>query len=353
MADKIVQNIVPVFDDKAVKDFSKKMEKVSVGAKFSKVLKGGTKIAGGGIAGLSILGLLFRGLTEEVGKSNEAIDKWLANADEIATISSDIGVSSGRLALFSAGASTLGINQEDLMKVIASVQQEQAGGSLKENYGNMNVLDALTSLQARWKVAGDEEKRLIEKSVGLRGKKASEFLQSDITSVTGDLAKSTNTSEAKLTESVSKLAELEQYQATLKQQTELIDMENKAKLLNKETLERQANYQRNFNKNIDEILKNNGRAYDKQALRDNAMLQLSLVMDELGQPLFKMAHWINDKVNEKGMTLQKLIFVELKKVIVESIETAWEPIRKSLPKFLGGEGKTPSNNNSGNNQGTT
>lgn len=306
MADKIVQQITPVFDEKAVKDFSKKIEKVSISSKFTSGLKSVAKIGGVGLAGITLLGTLFKGLTEEIGNTTDAIDKMLAKADELGTLAGDIGVSSGKLALFTAGAGTVGLNQEDFSKIIASVQQEQVSGSLSQNYGNVNVLDTLALLQARWKVAGKQEKVAIEKSIGLRGKKASEFLQSDINSTIKLLQEKTGATEPTLTSEINKLADLEGYQAQLKQETELIDMKNKSNLLTKETLDKQANYQRSFNKNIDEILKQSGNIYDKQAIRENAQLQISLLMNEIGLPLLNIIKNAKQNMDKGGNVVSSL-----------------------------------------------
>jgi hypothetical protein len=342
MADKIVQVITPVFDDKAVKDFSKKMEKVSVGTKFTNGLKTAGKIGAVGLGGLTALGLLFRGVSEEANKLGDSMDKVLAKTDELSTLASDIGISSGKLALFQASTGALGISQEDFSKMIASIQKEQATGSLKQNYSGLDPVEVVSRLQKRWQQTTDmAEKRDIEGALGLRGKRASELLQGNIDTLMKEFSNIpvydtkgqvvSNTNEASLTKNIENLARLEGYQAKLKQETDLIDLQNKQSLINEKSIESQATYQRAFNKNVDVLLKNSGSLYDIASTREQAMQTMFITISKLSQPIFKTIQGLTNDI-EKGKSLGAIIGNFLTNIIVK-------PLIDGL-SFFGGKSKT-------------
>lgn len=325
MADKIVQQVTPVFDEKSVKDFSKKMEKVSIGTKFTNKLKEMQdskwgKRAGLGVAGLTMLGAALKGVSEQVSNTNESMNELLITTSRIGEIAKDVNSNTGDVAMLTAVARSYGVEEDEVGAWIRSVQEGMVEGKTK-NFGSMNAVEIIKLLPKLWQKGTLTERIAIEKLLGTGDKKSSKFLQGDyeakqqelLSYETKDLLGNIKTnyySIEQLGDAVDQLTKMKTLQDTYSQETLNADIINKAKLITPDVIKSQALYQRQLNENMNTLITQSGLNYDMEARRLQGMDTFWTSMAALANPIFQSVAYIRKKVDEGkgfGKILEEII----------------------------------------------
>ena len=201
--DSYAVKIRPDFDKKNIEKFKKDVSGSKVGM-LGNTFKSTTSKVVGLIGAMSLMGLAVSSIRKAFDEANTGFQEFLDTTDRLSTLAGDLpNTSAGQLAFADASLKESGIKTtEERDKLFRSIQDAIASGVIS-NPNNKGITDILASLQTQWqnaKLSGNtQEMSTIEKQIGLRGKKASEFLQGDIKKSIEDRQKTTGVTEEEIT----------------------------------------------------------------------------------------------------------------------------------------------------------
>ena len=210
--------ILPDFDKKNIEKFKKDVAGSKVGI-MGNVFKSTTSHVVGLIGAMSLMGLAVSSIRKSFDEANEGFREFLDKTDRLSTLAGDLpNTTSGQLALVDASLEKSGVKStEDRDKIFRNIQDKLASGEIN-NPKNLGIQDIIASLQTQWqksKSSGNiKEMSKIENLLGLRGKKASELLQSNINEDVNIIKKQAKVEESSLTNAINKGGQLEGIQAT-------------------------------------------------------------------------------------------------------------------------------------------
>lgn len=330
MVKKYTTIIKPVFDKESVEKMKKQLESVG---KIGRQLNTMRNIA----IQASIIGLWWAKTNEYIEKANGSIQDFLGYTDRLGTLAGDLpNITAGELAYTGQAMSVMGVGVEDQDKLFKNLQDAIAGGQLVKRE-DQSLTSILSGLQANWQKGNEKERADIEALVGLRGKKASEFLQGDIYNEVAKLEKLTGISKQQIDVAVKKGSELEEKQAREKAKTELVNLVNVGQNLDGGVIDAQANLQRIRNNDIANFLKTYESQVNTQLAKDRAMYLLIKVVDNAIRPLIDRVGGIAniDKLSLGGLAIEgaKAVLLGIKDVFIGIIKETWQSIwRPSRPQ---------------------
>jgi len=217
LKDTYAIKIRPDFDKKNIEKFKKDVSNSKVGI-MGNVFKSTTSKVVGLIGAMSIMGLAVSSIRKSFDEANKGFQEFLDTTDRLSTLAGDLpNTTSGQLALVDASLEKSGIKStEDRDKIFRNIQDKLANDEI-ENKNNKGIKEIIASFQKQWqeaKASGDTKKMSrIENLLGLRGKKASELLQSNINEDIEVIKKESGVEEISLTDAINKGGELEGIQA--------------------------------------------------------------------------------------------------------------------------------------------
>lgn len=204
--------ITPVVDFKPIEKMQSKINAFSKSAKIvDGVKKTGEVIAKVG-AGMTLLGLAFSRTGQQIDSVNDQLKTTLEYADRIGTLSADVGMSAGNFALLSGALSSVGVDEAGQEKLIRSIQEKTASGELKTTQ-NQSLQSIIQNLQKQWQGGNSTDRANIESTLGLRGKQASELLQSDLTAIMKSIEANTGLTAENLDKTIATGGDLEEKMA--------------------------------------------------------------------------------------------------------------------------------------------
>lgn len=260
MADNYILNIKPTISAsdgrKLENDLNSRFSRVA--KKFGGTLKTAASSIKGVVAGmfttaaLGVAGMLtaLAGaiMSNPINELNQAIDKALGKADNLATRAGQIGTTSGRLAQVQAVAESAGVQNFDMIisRFQTELQKSRTGESdlLKEFAGEQDTLEAFIKvIDSIKQLKPAEQNLMISKIFGERANlQLAEFMQADLMQrrqqIFGGIT------EQELTAAINNLATKEDLQAVLRQKTAVEDLINKSKSISEGTIKLQQQYEK-------------------------------------------------------------------------------------------------------------
>ena len=257
MADSYIMNVKPTISPsegrKLENDLNSRFSRVA--KKFGGAIKSSTKSIfkgiGAGIAttlGIGLAGIVAAITANPINELNQAIDKALGKADNLATRAGQIGTSSGKLVQIQAVAESAGVQNFDMIisRFQTELQKSRTGESdlLKEFAGEKDTLEAFMKVIGSIKQLKPAEQNLmISKIFGERANlQLAEFMQTDLIKrrqqIFGDI------NEEQLNVAINDLASKEDLQAILKQKTGIEDLINKSRSISEGTIKMQQQYEK-------------------------------------------------------------------------------------------------------------
>lgn len=185
-----ILNIDPKLDNGDLNEMERRLSTrfTKVAKKFSKGLAGA--IAGGGIAGLA-MGLIEKVLNP-LKETQEAMDKFIAGADDLATNAEHFNTTAGKLVKLRALATSTGLDEESLYMLmnkfktaVAEASQDPTKDSAVRAYvGQKDTAEGFFNFIQSLKEMDDTSKTLIQTEVFGEKQilKMADFLQTDMAS---------------------------------------------------------------------------------------------------------------------------------------------------------------------------
>jgi hypothetical protein len=217
LKDTYAIKIRPDFDKKNIEKFKKDVSNSKVGI-MGNVFKSTTSKVVGLIGAMSIMGLAVSSIRKSFDEANKGFQEFLDTTDRLSTLAGDLpNTTSGQLAFVDASLEESGIKTpEERDKIYRNLQDKIASGDIN-NPNNLSTKDIIASLQTQWQQAREsgntEAMSKIENIIGLRGKKASEFLQGNIKESIEERKARTGITEEQVTKNIEQGGVLEGEQA--------------------------------------------------------------------------------------------------------------------------------------------
>jgi hypothetical protein len=331
MASKTYTTIIkPIFDPASVNKMKAQMEKVQG---FGSAVKNTAAFA----AGASIIGLWFTKLDNSLQSINSEMDDFMAKTDRISTLAGDLpNIRPEELMLLGGAMEISGIDASMQDKIIKGKDQ--------------SIADIIFAMQTEWQKGDSNRKSEIEELLGLKGKAGSELLQGNIfesiDAVILELAKSLTGRELGLEESkklvgqklgfgIQKGGDLEEQQARLRVNNELVKTIGVSEKINPEMVNTQAKIQAERDKEIIALFGSYKNMNEMQLAKERTIFLLVTLIDNLLAPLVKQLGSIKDvgtlTITDILIEVFKAVLVGIKDVLKNLIVSILDAV---LPNWL-------------------
>lgn len=324
-----VLKIIPKLDPKDLANMEKSLQ-----SRFTKLAKGfgkglGNAIKGGGIAGIA-LGLIDK-LLNPLKEVQEAIDRTLKTSDDLATNANQFNTTTGKLFKLVQLAKATGLDQDNLFQLITKYQTAVAQAKADPNDASVSSVRNFTSqpdtaegffefIQSLQKMSKDQQVLVQQQIFGEKQiLRMADFLQSDFPKLFSQVGLDKVKSE-KLTNSIEKLAGLNDLADALTARREVQDIQSKSGIITENMIRARDKSERlNLEKENKRI-----QSYENLAtITDTVTRIMGLVEEGLAQ-LGKFITFITPAVNR----------------LVNAVEQFSKgPMARGIMKWFGGKGE--------------
>lgn len=320
-----ILKIIPKLDGSALA----KMER-DLGSRLGRVAKKfgsqiGNLFKGGGIAGAALA--LIDKILNPLKEVQEAMDRTLSMSDDLATNAGQFNTTTGKLFKLTQLGKATGLGQDNLFQLMTKFQTAVAQAKANPNDDSVssvrNFMDTEDTaegffqfIQSLQKMDKSTQVRVQEQIFGEKQiLKMADFLQSDFPKLFSKIGLDKVTTE-KLTNSIEKLANLNDLADTLTAQRETTDIIKKSGIITESMI----------------LAKNNA---EKQALeRENARIKGYENLQAITQTVDKIMGLIEEGISQLG-SLIKWITPTINRLVDAVEKFSKGPVARGIMKFFG------------------